>query len=321
MIARAPQLSVIIPTYDREALLGRCLEAFSRQTAPADQFELVIADDGCHYDVQALVDRFSGGLQIRLSSEPHQGVCAARNRAITLARAPWLILHDDDQAPLPEMVADCLAFHERRPALEDCLFLPFSLSDRLRADAVSAILFDSGLLYRFPKDAAVYDWALFWSGAISCKAALFDHGMFDPDYPMCQDTELAIRLGQIIALRIHFDGKPRSVYDRAITFREVYDREYRAAYYRGKLIATYGEQAKLGAPIYRDPRAFLAPDASMLTTTGSLIAKIEAALADRETAGRRLSDINLLIALYERALAHGIASGLLAFRAGQPPPD
>lgn len=298
-----------------------CLEGFAAQSVQQDQFEIVIADDGSEYDVGALARDFDKRLDLQLLPAPHQGVCSARNRAIHAARAPLLVLHDDDQKPNSDFISDCIRFHAEKPDIEDCLFLPFELSKRLRNNPVVTVLFNSGMLYTFPKAPAIYDWAMFWSGAISCKAAIFEHGIFNSDYPVCEDTELAIRLGRVLSLRIHYDKKPRSVFDRAVNFQTIYKREMKAGYYRARLREMYGENAKLETPLYRDPDSFLLPNADTLSALGALIRQTEAILEEPETAKRRLSDLNLLASLYQRALAHAIAVGQYRFRAGEPAPS
>lgn len=42
----APQVSVIIPTYNREAELQATLESLAAQRLPTDAYEVIVADDG-----------------------------------------------------------------------------------------------------------------------------------------------------------------------------------------------------------------------------------------------------------------------------------
>ena len=41
-----PQLSVIVPTYNRLPILKKCLAALAAQTLPAQNFEVIVIDDG-----------------------------------------------------------------------------------------------------------------------------------------------------------------------------------------------------------------------------------------------------------------------------------
>ena len=38
--------SVVVPTYERSALMARCLAALAQQDYPRDRFEVVVVDDG-----------------------------------------------------------------------------------------------------------------------------------------------------------------------------------------------------------------------------------------------------------------------------------
>lgn len=50
-----PLVSVVIPTYNRSALLRRTLESLTLQALPAAQFEVIVADDGSSDDTCSVV--------------------------------------------------------------------------------------------------------------------------------------------------------------------------------------------------------------------------------------------------------------------------
>ena len=106
-----PEISVVIPTFGRPALLEQCLEGFVGQAVARDRFEVIVVDDGSPTPLDAVVARFADRLDLLLECRPHRGVAEARNVGVVLARAPLLVLFDDDQRPLPDMLARCLAFH------------------------------------------------------------------------------------------------------------------------------------------------------------------------------------------------------------------
>lgn len=51
-----PQVSVVIPTWNRPDLLERCLLALRRQTIGRDDYEIIVCDDGPSARTRALVD-------------------------------------------------------------------------------------------------------------------------------------------------------------------------------------------------------------------------------------------------------------------------
>lgn len=92
-LARAPLVSVIMPTRNRAAILSRALESVREQTYP--NWELVVVDDGGTDDTAAVVERL-GDERIRLLRREHGGLCAARNTALSVARGELIAYLDDD---------------------------------------------------------------------------------------------------------------------------------------------------------------------------------------------------------------------------------
>jgi glycosyltransferase involved in cell wall biosynthesis len=115
--APAPQLSVVVPTYNRAALLRRTLASLARQrTAPP--FEVIVADDGSADDSQRVAAEFDGRLAIRYCYQEDRGyrVARARNMGADLATAPILVFLDSGALAGPDLLARHLRAHsEHRP--------------------------------------------------------------------------------------------------------------------------------------------------------------------------------------------------------------
>jgi len=95
-----PRFSVIVPTYERPALMARCLAALGRQDLPRDGFEVVVVDDGSARplaDVLALPP----DLAVSVIRVPNGGAGAARNAGAEMARGRYLAFTDDDCRPEP----------------------------------------------------------------------------------------------------------------------------------------------------------------------------------------------------------------------------
>jgi len=93
-----PLVSVIVPVFNDEAGLYRCLEALSQQTYPAACLEIIVVDNGSNSleGVERLVDNYIG---VKLVQEQTPGSYAARNRGITLAQGDILAFTDADCIP------------------------------------------------------------------------------------------------------------------------------------------------------------------------------------------------------------------------------
>lgn len=103
--ALRPDVSVVVPTYRRPAMLERCLEALARQTLAPHRYEIVVCDDGPDEDTHKLVERIADahrarGLQIDyVPVTATQGPAGARNAGWRHARAQTIAFTDDDTIP------------------------------------------------------------------------------------------------------------------------------------------------------------------------------------------------------------------------------
>lgn len=93
-----PRVSVVVPSYNRSALLGRCLSSLEAQTLAKQAYEVIVVDDGSVDDTPDVCAEFirkatMGLVYVRGS---HRGPAAARNLGISRARAGIVAFIDDD---------------------------------------------------------------------------------------------------------------------------------------------------------------------------------------------------------------------------------
>ena len=98
--AARPFVSVIVPHYHDLVGLALCLTGLGAQTYPADQFEIVVADNASPEGREA-VDAIVGG-QARLVVVPEKGAGPARNGGVAVARGEVLAFIDSDCVPEPD---------------------------------------------------------------------------------------------------------------------------------------------------------------------------------------------------------------------------
>jgi glycosyltransferase involved in cell wall biosynthesis len=104
MSARA--ITVVIPTYNRAALLMRAVESALAQTVPP--MEILVVDDGSTDDTAAVCARWSD--PVRYIATPNGGVARARNVGIAHARGEWIALLDsDDEWEPAKLATQCAA--------------------------------------------------------------------------------------------------------------------------------------------------------------------------------------------------------------------
>jgi glycosyltransferase involved in cell wall biosynthesis len=99
MSSGVPDFSIIIPTYNRPAQLGQCLDALTRLDYPRDRFEVIVIDDGSTLPVTGVAASFHPCLDLTVRSVAHAGPSHARNCGAETARGQYLVFTDDDCAP------------------------------------------------------------------------------------------------------------------------------------------------------------------------------------------------------------------------------
>jgi glycosyltransferase involved in cell wall biosynthesis len=117
------EVSVVIPTRDRAAMIGETIESIRAQTRPVT--EIIVVDDGSTDDTEAVVRRF--GTPVRYHRiEQSVGPGAARNIGVSLAAGSWIAFCDSDDLWLPTKHERQLRVHALAPSVE------FSLTDFVR---------------------------------------------------------------------------------------------------------------------------------------------------------------------------------------------
>ncbi len=102
-------ISVIICTYKRAHLLKRVLQSLCCQTMPADQFEVIVVDDGSGDQTGEIWASFRQQLpSLRyINTEENQGLGSALNAGIIAAAGEYLLFTDDDCIPQNDWI-ECM---------------------------------------------------------------------------------------------------------------------------------------------------------------------------------------------------------------------
>lgn len=110
---QAPTVTVILPTFNRAAMLPTAIESILSQTYR--DFELIVVDDGSTDDTRAAVAAIEDP-RLRYSAQQHTGVAAAMNRGLALAGGAFIARLDSDDESFPEFLATQLAALEAHPS-------------------------------------------------------------------------------------------------------------------------------------------------------------------------------------------------------------
>jgi glycosyltransferase involved in cell wall biosynthesis len=88
-----PEVSVIIPTYNRSQKVARAIQSVLDQSFR--DLEIIVVDDGSTDDTNQRLDRFGFSIKY-IRQSVNRGVSAARNRGIKSSCAPWIAFLDSD---------------------------------------------------------------------------------------------------------------------------------------------------------------------------------------------------------------------------------
>ncbi len=94
-----PQVSIVIPAYNRASSIRIAVESVLRQTFT--DFELLVVDDGSTDGTMEALEGVTDPRLKRLANPRNMGASAARNTGIRAARAEWVAFHDSDDEWLP----------------------------------------------------------------------------------------------------------------------------------------------------------------------------------------------------------------------------
>jgi glycosyltransferase involved in cell wall biosynthesis len=108
-----PEVSVIIPAYNRCAMLLEAIDSVLAQSTPA--FELIVIDDGSTDGTSETEQLERLTETIRIERIDHRGPAAARNRGVAIARAPLIAFLDSDDLWSPAKLERQLAFMRDNP--------------------------------------------------------------------------------------------------------------------------------------------------------------------------------------------------------------
>ena len=99
-----PAISVVIPVYNTESCLERCIESVFQQDF--EDFELLLMDDGSSDGSGAVCDRFAEkDRRVKVFHLEHGGVSRARNAGIEVAEGTFIAFVDSDDTILPHCLS------------------------------------------------------------------------------------------------------------------------------------------------------------------------------------------------------------------------
>ncbi len=95
-----PEVSVIIPTYNRGNLIARAIQSVLKQTH--QNFEIIVIDDASADNTKEVIQSFNDSRIKYIKHQVNKGGSAARNTGIKIAQGKYIAFLDSDDEWLPE---------------------------------------------------------------------------------------------------------------------------------------------------------------------------------------------------------------------------
>ncbi len=86
------KFSIIIPNYNEERYIKRCLESIFNQTIDKLNYEVIVIDDGSNDNIVAIIKQYN----VKLLNSNRLGAGGARNKGMDIASGKYIILLDGD---------------------------------------------------------------------------------------------------------------------------------------------------------------------------------------------------------------------------------
>ena len=116
-------LTAIICTYNRAKYIGPLLESIAANDLPKAEYEILLVDNNCTDNTREISETFAEAhpeVSFRYTTEPEQGLSAARNRGIKEAKGDIIVYIDDDALVDPHYLRDYAEWFSAHPDTMAC---------------------------------------------------------------------------------------------------------------------------------------------------------------------------------------------------------
>jgi glycosyltransferase involved in cell wall biosynthesis len=202
---REMKVSIVIPTFNRGAILPEALESVMQQTY--GNYEIIIVDDGSTDQTKEMLDDYLGGKKINYIYQSNKGVSAARNRGIQEATGEVISFLDSDDLWKRDKLETEIKYFSRNPEV-DAIFSDLEKTDGenyFPSFMKKTMAFSNYIIDK--QEFQIIDKRILYlcllqeiplkPSALSLKREVFSRNKpFDSKYKSGEDWELSLRLSK-----------------------------------------------------------------------------------------------------------------------------
>ena len=208
-----PKISVIIPAYNEEKYIGRCIRSLLLQSIDNSEYEIIIIDDASHDKTLQIIDNYLDSI-VFLKNKENLGLPASLNRGILKASGQFIVRVDADDYVHNDYLK-ILSIHLQLNNDLDAVACDYDLVDQ-RQDVISHVnCLDNpigcGVMYRIEQ--------------------LIEIGLYDESFRLREDEELRVRFKR----KYSVTRVPIPLYKYHLHQDNITSNEKMMEFYRGKL--------------------------------------------------------------------------------------
>ena len=178
-------ISVIIPTYNRENFILRAIESIKNQTSKVD--EIIVIDDGSTDNTKEILK----DQNIKYIYQKNAGVSKARNCGILEAKNEWIVFLDSDDTWNTQKIEHHINLHKQNK------YLLASFSDETWIRNNKEIKLKNYQQKEKPTFLNSLRLCKIGASTFFCHKKIFDDvGLFDENLVACEDYDLWLRILQ-----------------------------------------------------------------------------------------------------------------------------
>ncbi len=228
-----PELSVVIPTYNRLEVLSEVLQALEFQHEPPS-FEVVVVDDGSSDGTGDWLRSRPFRMPLRTIVQENHGPAAARNTGVAAASGRWVAFLGDDTVPSPGWLAAHREAHRRRGDDPHQAVIGYTgWHRRMRLNPFLRYINEYGLQFGYAliQDKEDVPFNFLYTSNLSLPRDLLLAEPFDLRFPYAawEDIELAYRLKRR-GLRLAYEPAATVAHDHPTDLARFASRQEKAGY-------------------------------------------------------------------------------------------
>ncbi len=174
-MGKKPKISVIIPVYNQEKYLSRCLRSLMDQTLEKKDYEIIVVNDGSTDRTQFVAEMFKDDIKI-IKNKKNKGLPFSINSGILSAKGRFIVRVDSDDYVNTEFLNIPYNFLSTNPEMDAVSCDYYLVDDKeeiLKRENSSKKPVGCGIMFRVEH--------------------LLDLGMYDNSFLVHEDKDLRIR--------------------------------------------------------------------------------------------------------------------------------